>query len=137
MLIFREIYELGKHDDIPGPLVPSTFSEENSFLDADNMIILKFHCMKCYSPLCKELLDNVEELMTQDSLVGSTVCTRSKKCGSVVSRMFSPSVNSVNTKTSKASESSNQRNFRDDRLLLTTVLLSQKPQSFFHTKAIL
>jgi hypothetical protein len=44
--------------------------------------------------------------MTQDSLIGSTVSTRSKKGGSVVSRMSSPSVKSVNTKTSKASDAS-------------------------------
>jgi len=39
-------------------------------------------------------------------MVGSTVRTRSKRGGSVVSRMSSPSVKSTNTKTSRASESS-------------------------------
>jgi hypothetical protein len=44
--------------------------------------------------------------MTQDSLVGSTVSTRSrsKKGGSVVSRMSSPSVKSVITEASKVTE---------------------------------
>jgi hypothetical protein len=62
--------------------------------------------MKCYVQLRKELLNHLEDLMTQDSLVGSTASTRSKKGGSVVSRMSSSSVKSVNTKTSKASEAS-------------------------------
>jgi hypothetical protein len=65
--------------------------------------------MKCYVQLRKELLDHLEDLMTQASLVGSTVCTRSKKGGSVVSRMSSPSVKSVNTKASKVSEASNPK----------------------------
>jgi hypothetical protein len=42
--------------------------------------------------------------MTQDSLVGSTVSTRSKKGGSVVSWMSSLSVKSVITEASKVSE---------------------------------
>jgi hypothetical protein len=60
--------------------------------------------MKCYTQLRKEILDHLEESMTQDSLVGSTVSTRSRKGGSVVSRMSSPSVKSVDTSTSRASE---------------------------------
>jgi hypothetical protein len=47
--------------------------------------------------------------MTQDSLVGSTVSTRSKKGGTVVSRMSSPSVKSIITETSKVSEVSKPR----------------------------
>ena len=70
------------------------------------MIILKRHNMKSDLQLRRDFLNHLEDLMTQDSLVGSTVSTRSKKGGSVVSRMSSPSVKSVNTKTSKASESS-------------------------------
>jgi hypothetical protein len=62
--------------------------------------------MKCYLQLHKKLLDHLEDLMTQDSLVGSTVSTRSKKSESVISRMSSSSVKSTNTNTSKVSESS-------------------------------
>jgi hypothetical protein len=47
--------------------------------------------------------------MTQDSLLGSTASTGSKKSGSVVSMMSSPSVKSVNTKTSKSSETTMPR----------------------------
>jgi hypothetical protein len=44
--------------------------------------------------------------MTQGSLVGSTVNTRSKKAGSVVGRISSPSVKSIKTNPSRASEAS-------------------------------
>jgi hypothetical protein len=105
-LVLKEIQGLGEHDNIPIKLISSTFSEENTFLDADNLLILKRHYMKCYVQLRKELLDHLKDLMTQDSLVGSTVSTRSrsKKEGSVVSRMSSPSVKSAITEASKASE---------------------------------
>jgi hypothetical protein len=103
-LVLKDIHSLGEHDNIPIKLIPSTFSEENTFLDTDNLLILKPHYMKCYVQLCKELLDHLEDLMTQDSLVGSTVSTRSRKQGSVVSRMSPASVKSVITQTSKASE---------------------------------
>jgi hypothetical protein len=110
-LVLKEIHGLGEHDNIPMKLIPSTFSEENTFLDADNLLILKRHYLKCYVLLRKELLDHLEDLMTQDSLVGSTVSTRSrsKKGGSVVSRMSSPIVKSAITATSKASEISKQK----------------------------
>jgi hypothetical protein len=76
-LVLKKIHGLGEHDDIPEQLIPSTFSEENAFLDADSMLIIKRHYMKCYLQLGKELLDHLEELMTQESLLGSAVSTRS------------------------------------------------------------
>jgi hypothetical protein len=88
-LVLKEIHGLGEHDNIPERLIPSTFSEENTFLDADNILILKHHYMKCHVQLRKEIIDHLDDLMTQDSLVGSTVSTRSKKGGSVVSRVSS------------------------------------------------
>jgi hypothetical protein len=56
--------------------------------------------MKCYVQLRKELLDYLEDLMTQDSLIWSTVTTRSKKNGSNVSKMSTPNVKSMDTKSS-------------------------------------
>jgi hypothetical protein len=105
-LVLKEIHELGEHDNIPIKLVPSTFSEENTILDTDNIVILKRHYMKYHVQLRKDLLNHLEDRMTQDSLVGSTVSTRSrsKKGGSVVSRMSSPSVKSAITEASKLSE---------------------------------
>jgi hypothetical protein len=110
-LVLKEIHGLGEHDNIPTKLIPSIFSEENTFLDTDKIIILKCHYMKCYVQLRKELLDHLEDLMTQDSLLRSTGSTRyrSKKGGSVVSRMSSPSVKSAITKDSKASEVRNSK----------------------------
>jgi hypothetical protein len=67
-LVLKKIHRLGENDDIPEQLIPSTFSEENAFLDTGNMLILKRHYMKCYVQLRKELLDHLEGLMTQDSL---------------------------------------------------------------------
>jgi hypothetical protein len=90
--------------------IPSIFSEENMFLDADNMLILNRHYMKCYSQLRKEILEHMEDMMTQDSLSGSKVSTRSRKSGSVVSRMPSPSVKSVDTNTSRHQKPENQKN---------------------------
>jgi hypothetical protein len=100
-LVFKEIHGLEEHDNIPVKLIPSTFSEENTFLDADSLLILKRHYMKYNTQLCKELLDHLEDLMTQDSLVGSTVSTKSKNGGSVVSRISSPSVKSAISEASK------------------------------------
>jgi len=100
-----------ENDEVPEKLIPSTFSEENAFLDPDNMVILKRHYVKYYLPLRKELLDYLEDLMTQDSLIGSTVSTRSKKMGSNVSRMSSPSVKSTDTKSSHASSISKPTDF--------------------------
>jgi hypothetical protein len=107
-LVLKEIHDLGEHDNIPMKLIPSTFSEKNTFLDTDNILILKRHYMKYYVQLRKELLDHLEDLMTQDSLVGSTLSTRSrsKKGGSIVSRLSSPSVKSAISEASKASEGS-------------------------------
>jgi uncharacterized membrane protein YvbJ len=76
--VLKEIHGLGEHENIPIKLIPSTFSEENASLDADNILILNHHYMKYYEQLRKELLDHLEDLMTQE---GSTVSTRSKKGG--------------------------------------------------------
>jgi hypothetical protein len=49
--------------------------------------------------------------VTQDSLIGSTVSTSSKKTVSCASKVSSPSVVSKDTKVSKSSEKSNARYF--------------------------
>ena len=46
-LLIKEKYGF-KNDEVPEKLIPSTFSEENAFLDSNNMVILKCHYMKCY-----------------------------------------------------------------------------------------
>ena len=49
--------------------------------------------------------------MSQDSLIGSTISTRSQKNISCASKISSPSVLSQGTKTSKVSEGSNKHNY--------------------------
>jgi hypothetical protein len=73
-LVIKEKGFLGEHDEIPGQLIPSIFNEGNVSLDADNMLILKRHDMKCYSQMRKKILDHMEDIMIQDFLVGSAVC---------------------------------------------------------------
>jgi hypothetical protein len=60
-LVLKEIHGLVEHDNIPIKLNPSIFSEETTVLDADNMIIIKRHSMRCYVQLRKELLDYLED----------------------------------------------------------------------------
>jgi hypothetical protein len=45
-------------------------------------------------------LDYLEDWMTQDSLIGSAVGTKSKKNGSNVSKMSTPSIKSMDSKSS-------------------------------------
>jgi hypothetical protein len=66
---------------------------------------LKEYYMANYWKMRKDFLDYLEDFMTQDSLIGSTINTRSKKTVSSASEISSPSVVSENTKVSKASES--------------------------------
>jgi hypothetical protein len=37
VVVLKEIHGLGEHDNIPEKLIPSIFSEEKTFLDADNL----------------------------------------------------------------------------------------------------
>ena len=116
-LLIKEKYDL-ENDKVPEELIPSTFSEEDAFLDPNNMVILKRHYIKYYLPLRKEILDYLEDLMTQDSLIGSTVSTGSRKLGSNVSRMSSPSLKSTDTKSSHASSISLPTDFSPSILIM-------------------
>jgi hypothetical protein len=49
--------------------------------------------------------------MSHDTLIGSTISTRSKKSDSCASKISSPSVLSHDTKTSKVSEKNNPHDF--------------------------
>ena len=64
-MLIKEKFGLENQCDVPEKLIPSKFSEENEFLDSDNMEILKRHYMKCYIELCKDFLGYLEDLMTQ------------------------------------------------------------------------
>jgi hypothetical protein len=76
-LLVKEKYGLGERDEVPEKLIPSTFSDENVFLESDNMVILNRHYTNCNLKLRKELLNYLEDLMTQDSWIGFTINTTS------------------------------------------------------------
>jgi hypothetical protein len=60
--------------------------------------------MTFYWKVCKDFLDYIEDSMSHDSLIGSTISTRSKKSISCASKMSSTSVLSHDTKASKVFE---------------------------------
>jgi hypothetical protein len=91
-LVTKKTNGLGYHDKVPKKLIPSTFSKEMRFFYSDNLVMLKHHCTKCYIQIRKELLDYLEDWMTQDSLIG--------KNGSNVSKMSTPSIKSMDSKSS-------------------------------------
>jgi hypothetical protein len=90
-LLIKEKAGLDEHTDIAKSLIPSTFEEETSFLDEDGMSKLKEHYMASYWKMRKDFLDYLEYFETQDSLIGSTINTRSKKTVSSASEISSPS----------------------------------------------
>jgi hypothetical protein len=67
--------------------------------------------MTFYWKVRKDFLDCIEDSMSHDSLIGSTISTRYKKSGSCASKISSPSVLSNDTKTSKVSEKDNPHDF--------------------------
>jgi hypothetical protein len=85
-------------------MIPTTFNEETEFLSDSNTNSLKRHYMKFYWKVRKDFLDYIEDSMSHDSLIGSTISTRSKKSVSCASKISFPSVLSHDTKTSKISE---------------------------------
>jgi hypothetical protein len=108
-LLIKENAGLDEQTDVAKCLIPSTFEEENSFLDEDGMSKLKEYYMANYWKMRKDFLDNLEDFVTQESLIGSTINTRSKKTVSSASKISSPS--DVDTKVSKSSNKSNEEDF--------------------------
>jgi hypothetical protein len=60
-------------------MIPTTFNEETEFLSDSNLNSLKRHYMTFYWKIRKYSLDYIEDSMSHDSLIGSTISTRSKK----------------------------------------------------------
>jgi hypothetical protein len=67
--------------------------------------------MTFYWKVRKDFLDYIEDSMSHDSLIGSTISTRSKKSVSCASKISSPSVISHDTKASKVSEEDHPHDF--------------------------
>jgi len=114
-ILIREKSGLDEHSNVTEKLIPSTFEEETNLLNADGISILKSHYMTHYWQIRKEFLNYLEDFLTQDSLIGSTINTRSKKNSSsasnISSKVSSPSVLSEDTEISKTSEKSNTHDF--------------------------
>jgi hypothetical protein len=117
-MLRKVIFELnqenhGLHEDdvIAGHMIPTTCNEETEFLSDNDLKSLKRHYMTFYWKVRKDFLDYIEDSMSHDSLIGSTISTRSKKSVSCVSKSSSPSVLSHDTKTSKVSEKHNPHDF--------------------------
>ena len=92
-------------------LYTKKFEEETNLLNADGILTLKGHYMTYYWQIRKEFLNYLEDSMTHDSLIGSTISTISKKNASYVSKISSPSILTENTEISKRSAKSNTNDF--------------------------
>jgi hypothetical protein len=84
-LLTKENAGLDELIDVAKSLIPSTFEKETSFLDEDGMSKLKEYYMANYWKMRKDFLDYLEDFVSQESLIGSTINTRSKKTVSLQS----------------------------------------------------
>jgi hypothetical protein len=109
--LIEENHGLHEDDVIAEHMIPTTFKEETEFLSDSNTNSLKRHYMTFYWKVRKDFLDSIEDSMSQDILIGSTISTRSKKKVSCTSKIYSPSVLSHDTKASKVSEKDNPHDF--------------------------
>jgi hypothetical protein len=107
--LIKETHGLHEDDVITEHMIPNTFNEETEFLSdiTLNMNSLKHHFMTFYWKVRKDFLDYIEDSMYHDSLIGSTISTRSKKSVSCAGKISSTSVLSHDTKASKKSEKNN------------------------------
>jgi hypothetical protein len=67
--------------------------------------------MAYYRQMRKDSLDNLKDFVTQESLIGSTISTRSRKTVSCASKISSPRDVSEDTKVFKSSNNSNAQDF--------------------------
>jgi hypothetical protein len=99
--MIKENHGLHEDDVIAEHRIPTTFHEETKFLSDHNLNSLKRHYMTFYWKVRKDFLDYIKDSMSHDSLIGSTISTRSKKSVSCASKISYSSVLSHDTKTSK------------------------------------
>jgi hypothetical protein len=92
-------------------MIPTTFHEKIELLNDSTLNSLKRHYMTFYWKVRKDFLDYIEHSMSHDSLIESTISTRSKNSVSCPSNISSPSILSHDTKTSKVSEKDNPHDF--------------------------
>jgi hypothetical protein len=101
--LINENHGLNENDVIAEHMIPTTFNEEIELLSDSNLNSLKRHYMTFYRNVIKDFLDSIEDSMSHDSLIGSTISTRYMKSVSCASKISSPSVLSHDTKASKVS----------------------------------
>jgi hypothetical protein len=111
MNLIKENHGLNEDDVIADHMIPTTFNEETEFLSDNKLNSLKRHYMTFYWKICKDLLDYIEDSMSRDSLIGSTISTRSKNNVSCKRKICFPSVLSRDTKTSIVSEKDKTHDF--------------------------
>jgi hypothetical protein len=99
--LIKENHGLHEDDVIAEHMIPPTFHEETEFLSDSNTNSLKRHYMTFYWKVSKDFLDYIDDSISHDSLIGSTISTRSKKSVSCPSHISSPSVLSHDTKAPK------------------------------------
>jgi hypothetical protein len=109
--LIKENHGLHEDDVITEHMIPTAFHEETEFLSDSNTNSLRRHFMTFYWKVRMDFLDFIEDSMSQDTLIGSTISTRYRKIVSCVSKISSTSVLSHDTKASKVSEKDNPRDF--------------------------
>jgi hypothetical protein len=109
--LIKENHGLYEDDVIAEHMIPTTFNEETGFLSDSSKNNLKSHYMTFYWKIRKDFLDHIEDSMSHESLIGSTISTGSKKSFSSVCKISSTSVLSHDTKASKVSEKANPHDF--------------------------
>jgi hypothetical protein len=109
--LINENYGLHEDDIIAEHMIPTSLNKKTEFLSDSNLNNLKRHCMTFYWKVRKDFLDYIEDSMSHDSVIGSTISTRSKKSVSCACKISSPSVLSHDTKASKVSEKANPHDF--------------------------
>jgi hypothetical protein len=77
--LIKENHGLNEDDDIVEHMIRTTFNKETEFLSNSIMNSLKLHYTTFYWKARKDFLEYIEDLMSHDSLIGSTYRTRSKK----------------------------------------------------------
>jgi hypothetical protein len=103
----------GLHEDnvIAEYMIPTSFNGETEFVSDSNLNGLKRHYITFYWRVRKDFLEYIDDSMSHDSLIGSTISNRSKKSVSCASKISSPSLLSHDTKASKVSEKANPHDF--------------------------
>jgi hypothetical protein len=109
--LFKENHGLHEDNGIAEHMIPTTFNEEKVFLSDSSLNSLKRHYMTFYWKVHMRFLDYKEDSMPHDSLIGSTISTRSRKSVTCANKISSPSFLSHDTKASKVSDKANPHDF--------------------------